>query len=235
MEPKEPSEEMEHAGLSFHYETKCMAVLLYPEGGEKPYEVAINDGPFQSYSIGDSLELPKVGLNRLCLRDSQGLISDTIITNAVPMLLAYSLDCAAEGGAFLRLDYVSCGQAPFFLFANDRFVSKSEEGWLLESGENKLVFMDEEGRRSGELEIEVQQPISFEMDLSNVSASNGIAILHVDISGGTEPYTVSLNGGLNFGATGAYYYPVYLGQTLQILVKDQKSCYSNVQEIVIEG
>ncbi len=228
-------EEQVDEPLSIQYTTSCMELMLEAEGGVPPYEYSLNGEAFTRLDANQPIQLSVVGLNRVCVRDAVKSLSDTLVTNAVPMLLAYDLRCTDEGQSLLSLEYINCGEPPFFLFANGVFINQIAEGWLLEPGEQELVFMDQKGRKSGALALTVAEKVDCMPTITSFNPDSGVAILHVEVTGGLEPYAISLNGGESFGATGAYYFAVYLGQSLQIQAKDQKGCESSIAFFDIEG
>ncbi|GGK63526.1 hypothetical protein GCM10011405_09430 [Rufibacter glacialis] len=206
-------------------------------GGTAPYTYALNSGSFQS---GTTFGGVPAGEHTLTVKDANGCTfsrSVTITNVAGPANLAattVSSTCGASNGE-IRVTHVTGGTSPYLYSADGVNFQSAAAFPALKAGQHTLTVKDANGCTFAKSFTVSDIPGPSAITSTSLPAScqnNDGSIAIAEVTGGTAPYTYSLNGGAYQAQTS---FMGLAAGTHTLTAKDANGCVVSAAVVVQEN
>lgn len=218
------------------YGEETGTLLVQGSGGTGPLEYAIDLVNYQS--SGFFQDLPAGLYDNITVRDSLGcVIFAEPIEITQPDLFELQLDSAfniscngLQDGKIFLSSIGGAGGNQFSIDGGNTFVTDSVFTGL-SAGTYNLVVKDQGGCEAAYADpVIIEEPEVFELDTITMThvVCNGLStgVIRVQVTGGTEPYSYSVDGGQTFTEGNPIINSLPAG-TYDVVIKDAGSCVIN--------
>lgn len=211
-------------------DSKCDGqIVLNASGGSTPYQYSIDSG--SSYQGGNTFNGQCAGSYDVLIQGSSGCVHDTtvVLNEPAPLLIDDTLitDATCNGDCDGGIEFQVSGGTPPYQYSIDNGTSYQGSDIFngLCTGTYDLIAEDANGcQAKGQVEVEEPAPLSFDttgIDPACTGGNTG-SIEFQGVSGGTTPYSYSIDGGASF--QNATSFTGLTAGTYDLVLEDANGC-----------
>ena len=218
-------------------------VIIFPSGGSTPYQISLDGGnSFVPTQFTTTFQVQNLGpgMLDLLLVDANGCTANSTLTIAEPDAIAGSVsvtDASCNGGSDGAVTVSASGGSGALQYSLSNFVSDNQSSPVFDdlSAGNYTVAIRDASLCQIDVSFTVSEPSSLtlvESFTADVSCNGGDdGSFQYDGSGGTAPYTYSLDG-TNFQMSALWEDLVEGSYT--VTVKDANECVASTSVVIDE-
>jgi len=203
-------------------------VTVNATGGTSPYTYAADGGAYQSSNVFNLV----AGGHLIVVQDANGCLSHQQINIIQPDVLALTLSSTpilCNGGTSTITANATGGTAPYTYAMNSG--TPQSNNFTVTAGTYTIIVIDANGCQATEtITITEPDPLELTLAATTLICDGGTTDITANVTGGTDPYTYSING----TAQSSNIFNVN-GGTYTILVTDANGCEDTETITIIES